>query len=54
MEELIKHAIRSLEGIRLNVVVVMSDMGSNFQSLANHVQVTPEKPWFEYKNRNIF
>ena len=53
IEELIKHAIRSLEGIRLIVVVVMSDMGSNFQSLANHVQVTPEKPWFKY-NRKYF
>ena len=30
MEVLMKHAISSLEGIVLNVVVVMSDMGSNF------------------------
>ena len=54
MEELMKHAISSLEGIGLNIVVVMSDMGSNFQSLANHLQVTPEKPWFEYNNKKYF
>ena len=32
----------------------MSDMGSNFQSLANHLQVTPAKPWFKYNNRKYF
>ena len=53
-EELMKDAIDKVEGIGLNVVVVMSDMGSNFQSLANHLVVTPERPWFIHNNKKYF
>ena len=54
MEELMKDAIDKVEGIGLNVVVVMSDMGSNFQSLANHLGVTPERPWFTHNDKKYF
>ena len=54
MEELTKDAIDKVEGIGLNVVVVMSDMGSNFQSLANQLGITPERPWFIHNKKKYF
>ena len=54
MEDIVKEAIDKLECIGLNVVVVMSDQGSNFYSLANHLKVTPEEPWFIHNGRKIF
>lgn len=42
--EALMEAIDKLDGISLKVVVVMSDMGSNFQSLTNHLNITPDKP----------
>jgi hypothetical protein len=54
MEMLMKEAIDKLEGIGLTVVVVISDMGSNFQSLANHLNITPENPWFIHNNQKYF
>ena len=44
MEELKKDAIDKVEEIGLNVFVVISDLGSNFQSLAKHLGNTPERP----------
>ena len=43
VKELMTDAIDKVEGIGLNIVVVMSDMGSNFHSLAKHLGVTPGK-----------
>lgn len=54
MEKLMKDASDKVEGIGLNVVVVMSDIGGNFQSLANHLGVTPERPWFIHNNNKYF
>ena len=54
MEMLMKEAIDKLKGIGLTVVVVMSDMGSNFQSLAKHLNITPENPWFIHNNQKYF
>ena len=54
MEELMKDAIDKVEGIGLNVVVVMSDLGSNFQSLAKHLGVTPEQPWFIHNKKKYY
>ena len=54
MEDIMKEAIDKVEGIGLNVVVVMSDMGSNFQSLANRLGITPEKPWFLHNGKKYF
>ena len=54
MEMLMKEAIDKLEGIGLTVVFVISDMGSNFQSLANHLNITPENPWFIHNNQKYF
>ena len=54
MEDIVKEAIDKLECIGLNIVVVMSDQGSNFYSLATCLEVTPEKPWFVHNGRKIF
>ena len=54
LEDLLKEAIDKLNGIGLNVIVVMSDMGSNFYSLSIRLGVTPEKPWFIHNNKKIF
>jgi hypothetical protein len=54
MEMLIREAIDKLKGIGLTVVVVMSDMGSNFQSLAKRLNITPENPWFIHNNQKYF
>lgn len=32
----------------------MSGMGSNFQSLAKHLNKTPENPWFIHSCQNYF
>ena len=53
-EMLMKEVIDKLKGISLTVVIVMSEMGSNFQSLAKHLNITPENPWFIYNNRKYF
>ena len=54
LESIIKGAIDKVESIGLNVVVVLSDMGSNFYSLALHLNVTPEQPWFVHNNKKYF
>ena len=54
LENLVKEAIDKLDGIGLKVLVIMSDIGSNFQSLANHLGITPEKPFFAHNNNTYF
>ena len=54
LESIIKGAIDKVESIGLNVVVVLSDMGSNFYSLALHLNVTPEQPWFIHNDKKYF
>lgn len=54
MDSLMREAIDKLEGIGLTVVVVISDMGSNFQSLAKYLNITPSNPWFLHNNRKYF
>ena len=54
MEELMNDAIDKVEGIGLDVVVVMSDLGSNFQSLAKHLRITSEKPWFMRNQKKYY
>ncbi|CAB3981577.1 Transposable element P transposase [Paramuricea clavata] len=54
LDGLIRKAIEKLDAIGLRVLVVMSDMGSNFYSLALHLGITPEKPWFTHKNKIYF
>ena len=54
LEDLIKEAIDKLDGIGLNIVVVISDMGSNFYSLSLHLKVTAEKPWFVHNGKRIY
>ena len=51
---LMKEAIDKLKGIGLTVVVVMSDIGLDFQSLAKHLNITPENTWFIYNNQKYF
>ena len=50
MEDLMKEAIEKLESIGLDVVVVMSVQGSNFHSLAKHLN----QPWFIHNNKMYF
>lgn len=54
MEDLVKEAIEKLDAIDLKVMVVMSDMGSNFYSLSNRLKITPERPWFMHNNKKYF
>ena len=54
MEDIVKEAIDKLECIGLNVVVVMSDEGLNFYSLATRLKVAPDEPWFMHNGRKIF
>ena len=53
-ERLMKEAIDKLDVIGLKVLVIMSDMGSNFHSLVNHLNITPENPWFIHNNTKYF
>ena len=54
LDGLIRGAIEKLDGIGLRVLVVMSDMGSNFHSLALRLGITSEKPWFIHNNKVYF
>ena len=54
LDGLVREAIDKLDAIGLKVKVVMSDMGSNFQSWANYLGITPEKPWFVHNKLVIF
>ena len=54
LDGLIREAIEKLDAIGLRVLVVMSDMGSNFHSLALRLGITPEKPWFTHNNKVYF
>ena len=54
LEDVMKEALDKLQQIGLNVVVVMSDMGSNFHSFANRMGVTRDKPWFTHNNKTYF
>ena len=54
LEDIVKEALEKLDQIGLNVLIVMSDMGSNFHSFANRMGVTPDKPWFTHGNKTYF
>lgn len=50
LEDLVKETIDKLDAIGLKVLVAISNMGSNFQSLAKCLGITPENPWFMHNN----
>ena len=54
LESIMKGAIDRVESIGLNVVAVLSDMGSNFHSLALHLNIAPEHPWFIHNDKKYF
>ena len=54
LDGLIREAIEKLDVIGLRVIVVMSNMGSNFHSLAMHLGITPDKIWFTHNNKVYF
>ena len=54
IQYIVKEALEKLDQIGLNVLIVMSDMGSNFHSFANRMGVTPDKPWFTHGNKIYF
>ena len=53
MEMLLRETIDKLEGIGLKVLVVVSDMGSNFQSLDKHFNIIPSNHGLFIMKRNI-
>ena len=54
LEDLIKEAIDKLDGIGLNVVVIISDMGSDFYSSSLRLKVTADKPWFVHNGKTVY
>ena len=54
VDDLVKEALDKLDAIGLQVMGVISDMGSNFQSLAIRLKVTPDRPWFIHNSKKYF
>jgi hypothetical protein len=54
LKSLVFDCIEKLHSIGLNVVVVISDQGSNFLQLTKHLGVCPEKPYFEKGDKTYF
>ena len=54
VQEKLKDIISKVQGIGLEVVAVVSDLGSNFQKLLREMEITPEKPWFIFNGKKIF
>jgi hypothetical protein len=50
----LEELIDKVESIGLNVVGLVSDIGSNFQKLVKEMAITPEKPWFIHKGKNLY
>ena len=54
LEEIIKEVIDKLKEIGLNVLVITSDMGSNFYSLSLRLNVNCDQPWFLHNNKKVY
>lgn len=54
LKDIILDSIQKLKNIGLNVIVVISDMGSNNIRLKNVLQITPQKPYFTFDDQPIF
>ena len=53
VKEKLAHGINKLEDIGLNVLAVVSDIGSNFQKFVNMMGITPDNPWFIHNGNKI-
>mgnify|MGYP002803931165 FL=1 len=54
VKEKLEDVIKKVEKIGLNVVAVISDIGSNFQKLIREMGITPDKPWFIHNGKKIY
>lgn len=54
VREKLEELIDKVESIGLEVVGLVSDIGSNFQKFVREMGITPEKPWFVYKGKQIY
>ncbi|CAB3998968.1 Transposable element P transposase [Paramuricea clavata] len=53
VKEKLVDIIEKVESIGLNVVAVISDIGSNFQKFVKEMGITPENPWFVHGEKKI-
>ena len=51
---LVQSFINKSEQFGINVKVIISDQGPNFQRLANALGLITEKPYFTFNNKNYF
>ena len=54
VKEKLENVINKVETIGLEVVAVISDIGSNFQKLIKEMGITPENPWFIHNGKKIY
>ena len=54
VKEKLTDVISKLENIGLNVLGVVSDIGSNFQKFVRELGITPAHPWFMHNGKKIF
>ena len=54
VKEKLTGAISKLENIGLNVLGVVSDIGSNFHKFVLEMRITPANPWFIHNGKEIF
>ena len=47
-------ATTKLENIGLQVLAVVSYIGSNFQKFVREMGITPDNPWFDHNGKKIF
>ncbi len=53
VKEKLTDAINKLRDIGLNVLGVVSDIGSNFQMFVDEMGITPDNPWFVHNGKKI-
>ena len=54
VKEKLTDVISKLENIVLNVLGVVSDIGSNFQKFVHELGITPANLWFMHNSKKIF
>ena len=54
VQNLIQNCLNKCEQFGIDVKVILSDHGPNFQQLANILGITTVKPYFTFNNKNYF
>ena len=54
VQNLIQNCLNKCEQFGIDVKVIFSDQGPNFQQLANKLAITTVKPYFTFNNKNYF